>query len=444
MPNPSPEDVLARVYEHPGAVWLEDGGPGWSILAFSPVELAVGASDWADVGRRLVRKRAAPGPFSGGCIGYLGYGAGHRVERVPAQSATPEPESWLARYEGALCYRRADGAWSIEGTSSFRRKAQRLLERAAVLPPPCAAHPPQSVRSMAQEVWEARVARILELVAAGDCYQVNLTRAVHLEGIGDGWSAWRRLRHMAPSRHGGWLTITPGLAILSSSPELLLEADGHAVASVPIKGTRPRHADPVVDRALAGELRQSEKERAELTMIVDLVRNDLGRVAQAGTVRWDERRITPHPNVHHAEQRVTAELRPDEDVFSALAAVFPPGSVTGAPKVRATERIAELEDEPRGVYCGAMGFVADNGRASFNVAIRTAVWSATGGGTMRYHVGAGIVADSDPTAEWWETVHKGSAMARAFAGTAHPEIASPEAFSAAEPRRTALGRRSSW
>jgi para-aminobenzoate synthetase component 1 len=224
--------------------------------------------------------------------------------------------------------------------------------------------------------------------------------------------------------YGAFLRLGPELAVLSASPELFLAVHAREVRSDPIKGTRRRDPDPAADAALAAELLHSRKEGAELAMIVDLVRNDLHRVAVPGTVAVGPRRLTAHPTVHHAAQEVRATLAPGRDGWDAMAAAFPPGSVTGAPKVRACTRIAELEAAPRGVYCGAIGYAADGGDLCFNVAIRTAVWHA---GAARYHVGGGIVADSDPTAEWWETVHKGAALGLALAGSAHPEHAEPAA-----------------
>jgi para-aminobenzoate synthetase component 1 len=340
------------------------------------------------------------------------------VERIPAQGPTPEPEVSLSRYEGALCYRHEDRTWHPAGSASFRRAARRVLAGASPLAPPPPAPLIRSARTVRRGVFEDRVRQVLAWIAAGDCYQVNLTRSVHLDGAGDPWGAWRRLRRISGAAYGAWLAL-PDATILCNSPELFLQVDGREVSSYPIKGTRPRHADPVVDHAMAGELRRSEKERAELTMIVDLVRNDLGRIAIPGTVRWEPRRVTAHANVHHASQRVSARLVDDADAWTTLQATFPPGSVTGAPKVRACQRIAELEDGPRGVYCGAIGYVADGGNSAWNVAIRTAVWR---GDAVRYHVGGGIVADSDPTAEWWETVHKGTILGRAFAGSPHPDV----------------------
>jgi para-aminobenzoate synthetase component 1 len=416
--NPSPEDVAARLADLGGAAWLDGGAgaEGWSILAWSPVEVVTEAAAWPTAGRALSRGTAdASVPFSGGCLGYIGYEAAAAVDAFPAARATAEPPVWLGRYEGGLCFRHADRSWHIAGSASFRRDATRILDGVTPLGPVPAAGP-TVVRTVDRGVHEERVRKILALIADGDCYQVNLTRPVEVDGATDPWAAYRRLRRLAGASYAAWLRLGPELAILSSSPELFLAVEGRGVSSIPIKGTRPRNPDPVVDHALRDTLRTSEKDKAELTMIVDLVRNDLGRIAVPGSVVAEPRRLTAHANVHHAAQRVSAVLADGEDAWSALAATFPPGSVTGAPKIRACQRIAELEASPRGVYCGAIGYVSASGIARWNVAIRTAVWTP---GRVRYHVGGGIVADSDPAEEWDETVAKGTLMARAFAGHAH-------------------------
>ena len=394
-------------------MWL-DGGAGRSIVTWGAREVAVDAKDWEDAGRRLSAGSVTGEPFAGGVVGCVSYD-GRR--------------SWLARVEGGAVY--ADGRWRIDGTASFRADASRALDRARPLPPVGPAPALRSVRTMDPAAYEARVRRILDWIGDGDCYQVNLSRAVVAEGVGDAFAAYRRLSHLAKAPYAAWLRPSPDYAVLCASPELLLAADGSRVWSEPIKGTRARHGDPVADRALAGELRTSEKDTAELVMIVDLVRNDLGRVARTGTVTWDKRRLTAHANVHHASQVVRAELADGADAWAALGALFPAGSITGAPKLRAMQRIAELEDEPRGMYCGTLGFVGGRS-ARWNVAIRTAEWSPEAGGTLAWHVGGGIVAESDPAAEWQETVAKGTTMARAFGGEASeaPVRAWPQPFCA--------------
>lgn len=409
--SPSPEEVVALLADRPGAVWLDGGADGWSIVAWDPDEVVTDARDWPRAGRALTR-RAPPGeaPFGGGVLGYLGYEAGSAVEPVPAGRPTPEPPVWLARYRGGLCHRA--GRWVVEGDPSFCAEARRLLEAARPLPPPPPL-PSTTGRTIGRAAYEQAVERVLRWLEAGDCYQVNLTRPVVVEGADEAFSGYRRLRAVSLAAFGAYLRLAPDLAILSNSPELFLDVDGDRALSRPIKGTRPRGVDARADARLAAELRDAAKDRAELTMIVDLVRNDLGRVARSGTVRAGPREITTHANVHHASQDVEARLKPGLDAWDALAATFPPGSVTGAPKIRACHRIRELEPAPRGVYCGAIGYVSDAGRASWSVAIRTAVHS---GATLRWHVGGGVVIDSDPADEWDETVAKGRALAAALGG----------------------------
>lgn len=413
--TPDAEAVFSRLADRPGSAWLDGGNAptGWSILAWDPEDVVTDGADWPAVGRSLVGSARSTGdtPFGGGVIGFLGFGAGHRVAPVPAEAPCPEPEVLLARYAGGLCLRHADRTWHAAGSPGFVADALRLVTEvaeAAPLPPPVLAS--GSAETVDREAWLGSVAAVLALLRAGDCYQINLTRPVWVSDVGPAFDAYRRLRR-SDAAYGAFLRVDADVAVLSNSPELLLEVRGRRARSVPIKGTRPRSDDPVEDARLERALRDSPKERAELTMIVDLVRNDLGRVAALGSVTAGERTLHAHPTVHHASWPVSAELAAGADAWDALSAVFPPGSVTGAPKVRACERIAELEPHPRGVYCGAIGYVADGGDAGWSVAIRTAV---VDGPDARYHVGGGIVADSAPAAEWDETVAKEAALRRAL------------------------------
>jgi para-aminobenzoate synthetase component 1 len=406
-----PEEVFACVEGRPGAVWLDGGPDSWSVLTWDPVETVTESGGWPAAGRALMRRgERGEVPFSSGVVGYVGYEAGHVVEPVPPGRPTPEPPVHLARYEGALCYHPSSG-WHLRGAPAFRRSAEQALAQARPLPPPAA---PASgpTRTLPRAEFERAVLRVQELIRSGDCYQVNLSRVVWIEEPGPPFEAYRRLRQ-APARYGAYLRLSPQLAVLSNSPELFLEQRGRHIHSRPIKGTRGRSADPGQDARLRAELQGSPKDRAELTMIVDLIRNDLGKVAVTGSVWAGERQLTSHPTVHHTWWPVSAELAPEHDTWDLLAATFPPGSVTGAPKVRACERIAELEPEPRGIYCGAIGYVDDSGDSTWSVAIRMAVLQPT---RARYHVGGGIVAGSEPSAEWEETVTKETALRRALIG----------------------------
>jgi len=420
MRSPKPKELFALIEHEHGAVWLDSGKTelGWSIISWNPSKVSMEAEDWPIKGRALTHSTSGsehPAPFASGCIGYIGYGAGYAVSPVPCEAATGEPPCWLGYYEGSLCFRHEDNSWHLYGPPSFCDQAKALLEQAKPLPTPEPGIAPKETSSIDRQEYLTKILRILDLISEGDCYQVNLSRPVWVKQAGDPFAAYRRLRQHSNAQYGAYLRLSDRCVILSNSPECFLRIQDNTVTSIPIKGTRPRGQTPDEDAALLQQLQRSPKERAELTMIVDLVRNDLGKVCVPGSIDTHPRRLTTHANVHHASQHVCGQLRLGNDAWSALAATFPPGSVTGAPKIRSCKRISELEEAPRGVYCGAIGFVDDRGSAEFSVAIRTAVYD---GDSARFHVGGGIVADSDPADEWLETVHKGKALAKALAGEA--------------------------
>ena len=257
---------------------------------------------------------------------------------------------------------------------------------------------------MSRERYCDGVRRIHEYIAAGDIYQVNLTQCYRAQARGGSlFPLYCHLREQTPAPLAGWMSLGER-EVLSSSPETFLRMSGRSVETRPIKGTRPRFDDEQADQESARELLQSEKENAELIMITDLERNDLGRVCEFGSVRVaDMLSLEKLEQVYHLVSTVTGTLRDGVDHLDALAACFPGGSITGAPKVRAMEIIEELETVPRGLYTGAMGYIGFNGESQFNIPIRTLVRD---GETLCYHVGAGIVADSDPEEEYEETLHK--------------------------------------
>lgn len=236
---------------------------------------------------------------------------------------------------------------------------------------------------------------------------------------------YARLRECSPAPYAA-LLCTPRRAILSSSPEEFLRMDGQSIVTRPIKGTRARAAEPGADEAARRELLASAKEAAELVMITDLERNDLGRVCEYGSVQVrDLLRLERFAQVFHLVSSVEGILRPEIGHVSALRACFPGGSITGAPKKRAREIIAELERAPRGLYTGAIGYFGFDGSSRFNIAIRTAILEKAPGGqapTAHFQVGAGIVADSDPAREWEETLHKSAGLLRASLGPANGSI----------------------
>jgi para-aminobenzoate synthetase component 1 len=251
--------------------------------------------------------------------------------------------------------------------------------------------------------------RIQTYIRDGDCYQVNLARRYVASADGDAWTAYRCLRSRNPSPFGAYLHL-PFCRVLSASPERFLELRGDRVETRPIKGTRPRAADPARDAALARELAASAKDRAENLMIVDLLRNDLGKSCVPGSIAVPRLfEVEHHPTVHHLVSTVTGRLRPDRDAIDLLRGCFPGGSITGAPKLRAMQIIEELEPHRRGLYCGSIGYIGFDGAMDTNIAIRTLVCSE---GIARFWAGGGIVADSDCDAEYRETEDKAAALLR--------------------------------
>jgi len=346
-------------------------------------------------------------PFDGGWIVALGYGLGSCFEEssFARKPGNPAPHAVLLWCEDAWCVDHADESVHAVGSppaldESVRERPWRL---ARLDPDTSDSH------------YATGVARVVEYIRAGDAFQANIARRFSGEFTGE----TRSFAHAAIARNRSWfgasIDLPNGERLVSMSPELFLRArpDG-SVVTRPIKGTRPAHID-------ARELEESAKDAAELAMIVDLMRNDLGRVAELGSVRVSEPRVLEtHETVHHGVAEISARLRGDVSWLDLLRATFPPGSVTGAPKIRAMQIIDELEPHARGFYCGAIGFFSRSGHAALSVAIRTAqlgVASVEGGPRpVHYHAGCGIVADSDPASEVAETHAKAAAIAR-FIGT---------------------------
>ncbi|MFP4224246.1 MAG: anthranilate synthase component I family protein, partial [Phycisphaeraceae bacterium] len=275
-------------------------------------------------------------------------------------------------------------------------------------------HAGEPVPAVSRSEYEAAVQRVRDYIAAGDVFQVNLARRLTASFTGDTRHLFDALAAASPAWYGAYLELTrapgePSRAIASTSPELFLEVRAGHVTTRPIKGTRPATVAPE-------ELLASEKDAAELHMIVDLLRNDLGRVCRYGSVRVPEpRTIESHPTVHHGVATVTGELAPGRDACDLLRATLPGGSITGAPKVRAMQIIDELEPARRGPYCGAIGLLHQD-QAILNIAIRTILVETGDDGVGRadFSVGGGIVADSDPAAEYEETLDKAAAIMRAL------------------------------
>lgn len=413
--------VAQRILRLPGSIWLDRGFGCDGFFSFGLDSAVVSGEDWLTRARSWLQ----PGPpliwrgrrlFAGGIAGWIGYEAGRHTERMPEpMGASPLGELRLRRYDGAI-HRTGDPEqpWLIVGSEEFVARSRSLLAEL----PPAAPPPPASGRVVEREDprrFLEGVRAILRHIEAGDCYQVNLARSLRVAGVSDPLAAFLRLRERSPAAYGALLVEEDG-SVVSNSPELFLQLEGDQVLSRPIKGTRRLGRDEGEQAALVQELLDDPKERAELTMIVDLMRNDLGRVCRPGSVRAAPRQIQTLPTLNHAYQELQGQLLPGRDVFDLLGATFPPGSVTGAPKVQSMQVIRALESRPRGVYTGAIGFISDAGDAVFNVAIRT----ATLGGASRppdealLFFGSGIVADSDPERELEETEVKALALLRAF------------------------------
>lgn len=268
---------------------------------------------------------------------------------------------------------------------------------------------------MARTEYVRLVRRVQEYIAAGDIYQANLSYPwiARWPGGLEPAEFYERLCAASPAPHSAYLDLG-GTQVFSASPECFLDMRGRHVTTRPIKGTRPRGGDPRRDRELALELQGSPKERAELVMITDLERNDLGQVCEFGSVRvTDLLGLESHPQVHHLVSTVEGTLRAEVDHLDAFLACFPGGSISGAPKKRALEIIRELEPHDRGLYTGAIGCFGFNGESQFSIAIRTA-WRS--GEVVQFHTGAGIVADSVPDLEYEETRHKAAGLLRAARG----------------------------
>jgi len=379
-------------------------------------------------------------PFQGGAAGYFGYGWGRMFERVPPPryDDLDLPDVVLGIYDWVLAWdHEASGAWLIstglpETTMAARlerakRRAAAVLERLHASPSPATARASQAAARgedapsfpVAGGWWEDRLAlrssfthdgylravdRVRDYIVAGDIFQANLSQRFESPLDEPPWDFYRRLRARNPAPFGAYFECGDG-TVLSASPErfLRVSVDGR-VETRPIKGTRPRGVGPEHDGALGRALTESEKDRAENLMIVDLMRNDLSRVCVPGTVRVLELfALERYATVHHLVSTVVGMLAPGQDALDLLQASFPGGSITGAPKVRAMEIIAELEPSARGVYCGSIGYWSLTGALDTSIAIRTAVARR---GRVYFSAGGGIVADSVPEQEYRETLDK--------------------------------------
>ena len=360
-------------------------------------------------------------PFVGGAVGYLSYDLCHFIERLPraAVDDVGVPDLDFAFYDTVAAFDHESGTAQAVATDVARpghevRAAAlvSVVSEADCPPLPEAPRPQGELKSnFTPDEYRAAVARVVEYIYAGDLIQVNLSQRFSAELQETPWNLYRRLRAINPAPFAAYLGF-PGTQVVSASPERFLRVAGGRVETRPIKGTRPRGKSPEEDAALADELRGSTKDNAELVMIVDLERNDIGRVCKPGTVRVPELVVLEsYPTVHHLVATVAGELEAGRGPVDLIRATFPGGSITGAPKVRAMEIIDELEPTQRGIYTGSVGYIGFDGSMDLNIAIRTMVTRA---GKAHFQVGGGIVADSAPEAEYRETLDKGRALAEAL------------------------------
>ena len=400
-----------------------------------------------------IRAEPSGGVYGPGWIGYVGYEVGRHIERLPGRAArdTSLPDMRLAFYDSILLYDALKRKWSLitlefDGPRPFDSSSRDALlavagaslGRGAPHPEPAdradAAGKPvagDAAPNFTPEAYRRAVTACTDYIAAGDIFQVNLSQRFTVPDAPPPRAIYRALRGRNPACYSAYMTFESDgspCALLSSSPELFLRVRRGRVITRPIKGTRPRTTDALANSRAASSLLSSPKDNAELAMIIDLLRNDLGRVCRFGSVRVsDPRALETHPTVFHLVGTVEGLLRPDVGPADLLAATFPGGSITGAPKIRAMEIIDQLEPVARGPYTGCIGIVGVDGSCEWNIVIRTIVCD---GPAAHVQAGGGIVADSTPRGEYQETLDKARALLEAIAqarvetdrSAQHPEI----------------------
>jgi para-aminobenzoate synthetase component 1 len=367
-----------------------------------------------------------PIPFVGGVVGYLSYDLCHFIEGLPSTAVDDLqlPECYLAFYDAVVGFDHLEGRAYVASTGFSEMDEPRRVERARqrvdelkgiltqVSPPPTESSedsiPVSKLRGgFTHEEYVEAVARVREYIAAGDIFQVNLSQRFEVELPIPPYELYRRLRGINPAPFAAYLKFD-GVTIVSASPERFLRLRGDMVDTRPMKGTRPRGSNAAEDNALAAELLDSVKDRAENVMIVDLERNDLGRVCRYGTVKVRELwTLEKYATVFQLTSTVAGRLREDKGRIDLLKGAFPGGSITGAPKVRAMEIIDELEPTRRSVYTGSIGYLGFDGGMDSSIVIRTFIVKD---GRAYFQVGGGIVWDSDPEGEYQETMDKARAL----------------------------------
>jgi para-aminobenzoate synthetase component 1 len=404
---------------------------GRQVRIDSDVGVEEVVSDPFDVLQELLRKHAVPPleglpPFQGGAVGYLAYELAHQLESLPRRAVDDLclPEMAMGLYDWVIARDHATGeTWAVS-TGLPERDEVKARSRLKWIEETLSKEPPTQDRAATEsgqqhllsgftrDGYLKAVEAIKHYIASGDVYQVNISQRLEAHYPGDPWALYLRLRHFNPAPFAAYLQY-PDATVLSASPEMFLNAAGGHVQTRPMKGTRPRGEDGGEDLRLRAELQVSEKDRAENVMIVDVLRNDLGRVCIPGSIEVpDLFTVEIYPTVFQMVSTVRGRLLPDIDAVDLLKACFPGGSVTGAPKIRAMEIIDEMEPTQRSVYCGAIGYLGFGGAMLASVPIRIVLVK---GQKAYVQVGGGVIADSDPEAEYEESLHKARGSLQALA-----------------------------
>ena len=418
----------AALADLPWAVWLDSSGMArYDILTAAPhhtlvLSEEITQSDPFAMIRGELGEQIAPienVPFAGGALGYWSYDLARRMYTLPGVADDPKllpdvvPDMAIGIYDWALVL---DHQQQTARLVSYRRFAETTellpqilhrLQNYPQLPQDTFRVQGKITSNFTPDSYASAFAAVQDYLQAGDCYQINLAQRFSAAATGDAFGAYLTLRSLSPAPYSVFLSL-PHVQILCASPERFLRVQNGSVETKPIKGTRPRGGDVQQDLRLAEELRNHPKDRAENLMIVDLLRNDLGKSCMPGSVRVPKLfEVESYANVHHLVSTVEGKLAEGRDALHVLRDCFPGGSVTGAPKLRAMQIIEQLEPHRRGIYCGTIGYVGFDGNMDSNIVIRTLVHS---GKEVRCWAGGGIVADSDLKAEYQETLDKASAM----------------------------------
>jgi len=441
---PDSAALFDKIADQPWAVFL-DSGPGknhrgrYDIISYDPTVTFVADENITEIQTRnetrisadnpfdLLRDSLQPGsvplskwPFAGGALGYFSYDLGRRIEKLPTLAEDDEklPLMAVGIYDWVLLVDHQEQQSWLLGQGRDPRTRERWDEHVRMFSEAAENTSQQKFNLTAtiesdtdQQQYAEAYHKVKRYIREGDCYQVNLAQRFSAPCEGDPWSAYQNLRKINPAPFAAYLNY-PFVQVLSCSPERFLKLKNNFVETQPIKGTKPRSQHPMHDQAISEWLFESEKDRAENVMIVDLLRNDLSKSCALGSVKVPKLfEVQGFATVHHLVSTITGRLVEDHDALHLLQGCFPGGSITGAPKVRAMEIIEELERHRRGIYCGAIGYIGFDGNMDSNIAIRTLTHQS---GQLRFWAGGGIVHDSTLEGEYQESFDKVEAMLKLF------------------------------